>query len=333
MKTSLERIRQGASILVAVALVSVVGYRLLTGSPWLESIYWFVITVSSVGYTEESNIAPSVQAFSIGVIVFGMCAAAYTIGGFLQMVTEGEIDRALGIRRLTRDIRRLSDHVIICGFGRIGQFLAADLASQHTPFLVIDRETDLTLEAQGLGYLCIHGDATDEEILLAAGVERAKCLVSGLPNDAENVFITLTARNLNSSLQIIARGEQPNSEKKLRQAGADRVVMTAIIGAKNIGRMIMRPHTADLLDLVSDRHHLDAEVDEIRIPENCSLVGKTVADAETHRKHQLLVIAARRSGGQMVFNPGANHRFEPNDTIIVMGGTENIARFRSNYGI
>ena len=294
-------------------------------------MYWFIITVSSVGYTEESNISASVQVFSIGVIIIGMSAAAYTIGGFLQMMTEGEIDRALGIRRLTRDIRRLSDHVIVCGYGRIGQILAADLAQQNMPFLIIDTSTDLTIDAQSLGYLVLHGDATEEDVLLAAGVERAKCLVSGLPSDADNVYIALTTRNLNPKIQIISRGEQPNSEKKLRQAGADRVVMTAVIGAKNIGRMILRPHTADLFEQVADHHMLDAEIDEVHISEASPLVGMTVDEAAVHREFRLLVIAARRSGGDMVFNPDAEHRFERADTLIVMGRADDIAGFRAKY--
>ena len=331
MRTPLNRIRRGASVLAGVAITSIVGYHLLTGRPWIDAIYWFIITVSSVGYTEESGVSAEVQLFSIGVIIIGMSAAAYTIGGFLQMMTEGEIDRALGVRKLTRDIRRLNDHVIICGYGRIGQILAADLAQHNMPFLIIDTSNDLTLDAQSLGYLVMHGDATEEDVLLSAGVERAKCLVSGVPSDADNVYIALTTRNLNPKIQIISRGEQPNSEKKLRQAGADRVVMTAVIGAKNIGRMILRPHTADLFEQVADRHILDAEIDEVHIADSSPLVGMTVAEAAPRRDHRLLVIAARRTGGEMVFNPDAEHRFEGADTIIVMGRTEDITGFRTKY--
>ena len=191
-----------------------------------------VITIATVGFAERTAISPTLQVYYIVVIILGVAALGYTLGGFVQMVTEGEIQRAIGQRRTSREIASLSGHVILCGYGRMGEILATELARQDVPLVVIDRVPELIVEAQQEGHLVVTGDATEEEVLLAAGVNRAKSLVTALANDAESVFIALTARNINKQLQIIARAEQESTHKKLIQAGADHVISPATIGAQ-----------------------------------------------------------------------------------------------------
>jgi len=338
MKTPLDRIREGAAFLLLVSVISVVGYRYLArdylkGPPWIESVHWFVITVSSVGYTEDSKASPALQLFTILVIMVGMSAAIYTIGGLVQMMFEGEIERALGHSRMTREIKQLKDHTIVCGFGRIGQIVANKLTHNKTPLLVIDNNPEHVTEAQNAGYLVLNGDATQEDVLISGGVERAKNLICGLPSDADNMFIALTSRNLSDTIRIISRGEQPSSEKKLQQAGADSVVLTAALGAERIARLVTRPYTAELIERVVDRDILDVELDELLISDSTPLAGHTVRDAETHRKHRLLVVAVSRPDAEPIFNPDADYVFEPGQTIIVMGRTEDIAKFRKTYKI
>ncbi|MFV2066109.1 MAG: TrkA family potassium uptake protein [Pirellulales bacterium] len=328
MITPLQRIRYGASFLGIITVVSVVGHYQLSGRSLLESIYWFVITVSSVGYTEQSRIPATLQAFSILVIVVGMSAVAYTVGGLIQLMTEGEIERALGLRRMTREIDQLGGHIIICGFGRIGQILAEEFSRSDKTFVVIDTEGERIAEARILKYLVITGNATEEETLIAAGIARASTLISGLNSDAGNVFLTLTSRNLNPDLQIIARGEQPSSEKKLIQAGANRVVLPAVIGAQRIATMVTRPHAADVIDQVTDRRILDVELEEIAAGDSESLVGKTVRDADANRRHRLLIVAVRKRDGKMIFNPEADYQIAAGDTMIVMGRPDDIRQFR-----
>ncbi len=333
MKTPLERVRLGVIVLGMIILVAVLGYRML-GYAWLESLWMVVITVSSVGYGERSETSdPAVQLFTIGVIVFGMSAAAYTLGGFVQMLTEGEIERVLGRRRKSKEIKRLNDHVIICGFGRVGHILAESLERQKRPFVVIENDSEHVTEANERGYLCIQGDATEDDVLLSAGVERARTLVTGLPNDAANVFITLTSRNLCPNLHIIARAEHQTSEKKLRQAGANKIVLPAVISARHMVRMITHPSTADLMDLVAESGYLEFELDEITVPEGNSLVGVSVRQTEARRRHGLLVVAIQQSDGNMVLNPDADHMFQAGDTIIMMGRGEDVARFREHFSV
>lgn len=331
-RTPLERIRDGAILLTVVLSAATVGYR-LAGWSWLDSIYMVVITVATVGYGEIGPMTPGLRILTMAVIVFGMTAGAYTIGGIVQMITEGEIDRALGERRLGREVAKLHGHVIICGFGRMGRILADELHRLKTPFVVIERDQPRIREANDLQYLALIGDATQEGVLEMARVQEAKTLVTALPDDDANVFITLTGRNLNRNLQIIARGEQPSTQKKLIQAGADRVVLPATIGAMRIANMLTRPSAVEFLELVAGKSTLDVEIDEMVIPDGSLLAGQTVSQAEARRKHGLLCVAIRRGAGQMIFNPDDDFKFETGDTIIVMGKPDDIGRFRGEYRV
>ncbi|MCA9239695.1 MAG: potassium channel protein, partial [Planctomycetales bacterium] len=306
----LIRIRRGLTLLAALCAVSVVGYKLLTGKSWLESIYFFVITASTVGYGEQSSVSPSVQLFTILMILCSAVVVAYTLGLIIQSLVEGQINLALGVLRMTREIEGLSNHTIICGYGRIGQTLAEDLIRRDVPFVIVDLNPDIIREANEHGCLAVTGDATDEDTLRQAGIQRAKTLVVALQGDAENVFLTLTARNLAPDLRIIARGEQPATEKKLRQAGADQVVLPAVIGARRMSALVTRPYTAEMLEHFANHERIDAGLEELTIPADCTLVGKSVRALAARQRHNLLVIGIRKADGAMLFNPDPDKPFE-----------------------
>ena len=308
------------------------GYRLF-GWTWLDSVYVVVNLLSTVGYVEVREMTPALKVFTILVIVFGVSTALYTVGGFVQMVLEGEINRAFGLRRVTKEIDRLERHVILCGFGRMGEVVAAELHCHKQPFVVVDQEQSRIDEALALGYLALHSDASEEETLLRVGIARAKTLVITLPSDAENVFITLTARNLNASLQIIVRGELRSTEKKLIQAGADRVVFPATTAALRMATMVTRPSTVELIELAAGGQHAEMTIDELTIPPDSPLVGSTVRDSHTRSRHGLLIVAIRSAAGTLAFNPGASTTFQAGDAVIAIGKVENIERFRNEYGI
>ena len=301
--TPLERIRQGAFSLALVVLLSIVGFHLLAGYGWLEAVWMVVITISTVGYSESSTQRLLVQILTIGVILFGVSSAAYTCGGLIQLVLEGEVDRVLGRRKMTKEISRLRDHVIVCGFGRMGQDLANQLRHRGIEHVVIDQDTEKTLLANEFNALAVVGDATSESILVAANLEHARALVTALPTDAENVFITLTARNLRPDIQIIAKSEQESSCRKLRQAGANKIVMPHRVGAQQMERMISRPSTADLFELFAETSHLDMELDEFLICEKNVLVGQTVGPSSLREDFNLLVVAIKDRDGNFCFNP------------------------------
>lgn len=326
MNPSLARVRRGAVFFVAVIIIAICGYRLF-GRSWLDATYMVVITVATIGYGESSTLPAGEQIFTILVVLFGLTASGYALGGLLQMLTQGEIEKAIGIRRMLRELQGLQQHVIVCGFGRMGRILCAELQRSNVAFVVIDRDPVVATEAKAAGYLNYQGDATEEDTLRAVGVERALHLVTVLPSDAENVFITLTSRNLNPAFQIIARGESPSTQKKLLQAGATRVILPAAIGGLRAASMITKPSTVELMELFVGKNVMDVEIDELRLEAPCPLVGRMVSETLVRRRHGLLVVAVKRADGRMVFNPDADFTFQAGDTIVVMGKPQDIKRF------
>ena len=334
MNGPMHRIRRGVTFLAGFLLLAVCVHFLLSGrgTTLLDSIYWFFITVSGVGYGEKSSIAPRVQIWTIIVIVVGMSGVAYVLGAILQMITEGEINRALGTRRMSREIEKLEGHVVICGFGRMGRILAESLTSEQVPLVIVETNNDLVIEGQDAGYLVVPGDATNEDVLLAAGIEKAATLVSALAQDADNVFLTLTARNLNPNLEIIARGEQPRTRRKLIQAGANRVIMPAVIGAKRISHLVTRPYASELLETVLDETKLNVDLCEVPIRGSSSLINQSISEVTALREHGMLIIGIRHADAEITFNPPSTYRFHADDTLIALGEREAIERFRIAYG-
>ena len=333
MNPSLKRLRVGLVVLSIIFLTAVCGYWMADGWTLLDAVYMVVVTLSTVGYKEAHPLTPPLQLFTIVVIIFGVSTALYIVGGLVQMMAEGEINRALGVRRVTREIERLSGHVVICGFGRMGEVLAREIHRQKRPFVVLENDPERINEAKAMNYLAMADDATEEEALVLAGVARAKVLVTTLRRDADNVFITLTARNLNPELMIIARGEFQSTEKKLIQAGANRVVLPAATGALRMAAMITRPSAVELIELMAGRQIADVEVDEFDILTESPLVGLTVRDSQARSRYGLLIVAVRQPGGELEFNPGADLVFEAHGKVIVMGRLPDVERFRSEYKV
>lgn len=334
MKPPLLHLRIGMVLLATIFIVGVAVYR-MAGWSLIESIYMVAMIVSTVGMEEVRDLSssPGLQLFTTGLIVVGVSTALYIIGAFVQMMTQGEINRALGLQRVSREIRRLGDHVILCGFGRMGEILAGQLRQRNRPLVVVENDPERIAEAMEHGYLTVNDNATEEDALESAGVRRAVTLVTTLPHDADNVFITLTARNLNPKLHIIARAESQPTEKKLVQAGANRVVMPAATGAMRMAAMITRPSMVELIELVAGRETAEVEVDELILPPECELVGRTVGESHIRSRNGLLIVAVRRGNNQLLFAPGADMRFEAGDRVLVIGRLADIERFRREYGI
>ena len=327
------RIAQGFVLLGVVFVSAVIGYRYIYGLDWLESTWFVTVSITGVGYGERSIRPPSFQLFTIFVIVFGFLATAYAFTGLAQLLLAGEIERFLGRRKMERDINKLNQHIVVCGFGRLGHSLVTDLAEETSQFLLIENDPQRLQLASAEGYLTVDGDATEEDVLRRARLDRAKSLVTTLPSDAANVFITLTARDLNPSLQIIARAELPSTERKLQQAGASKVVMPSATSARHMFRMIMRPSTAHLIDLMAERTFLDFEMDEILIGPSSDLIGVSVGESQLNFRHKLLVVAVKQEDDTMVFNPSASYSFKDRDVAIVMGKRGDIRRFRQTHSL
>lgn len=338
MKSSFKHIILGAIAFIMTIIVAVLGY-VIAGWKLLDAIYMSVITIFGVGYGEVQPVnSPALRVFTIIVIVAGYTSVVYMVGGIVQMITEGELNKTLNSRRMTREIETLKQHVIICGYGRIGQILARRLAQAKQQFVIIDNSSDRLAEAEAKGYLIISGNATDERVLYSAGIKQAKALATVLPDDAVNVFITLTSRELNPALMILARGELPSTEKKLKLAGANHVVLPASIGAERIAHMITHPAAMDFLQQDDGRNtlnellaQLDVQMDELAISEDSPLVGKTITDIEVRGKGAFIVVALCKTDGTTIIHPKPEILLEANDTVIVMGHRGDIPQFAKNY--
>jgi voltage-gated potassium channel len=319
-----RKLRGSLLYLAAVSTAAVLGYCLWFGWPLMDSIYMVVITVFGVGFGEVRPIDTAGRIFTIFVIIGGTSAIAYVIGELIRVITEGEIMKAIGELKKSRQVEGISHHAILCGYGRIGQILAHTLTEEGFPFVVVDLDDTRLALAEASGYLFVKGSATEEETLIRAGVERADVLATVLPQDTLNVFITLTARNLNRRLRIIARGEQPSTEKKLRQAGADEVVLPAAIGGLRIAHSITRPAT---MNFVSDKRgiigeelkHLGVELDELRLHRHTHLIGKTVAELQALGEGNLLVVAVQRADGTILRSGFLSEKLGEGDSVITLG--------------
>ncbi len=338
LNTAPKRIITGVGTFLSIFTLGVMGYR-LGGCGLLDSLYMVVITVFGVGYSEACPVhTPQMKLFTILLIVSGTSSAVYIVGSIIQTIAEGELKQALGARRMTIGIENLEHHAIICGYGRFGQILAKKLESNGIPFVVIDRNPDRTEAAEFHGYLVKTGNAADEEVLMSVGIDRANVLATVLPDDAVNVFITLTARELNSKLRILARGEMPSTEKKLRLAGADQVILPASISATRIADMIMHPATLDFLDQEDGRNTLnellarvDVQVDEVAISPNSPLINGTIGGLEEQGKGTFIVVALRKASGEMYIHPKRQEKLEADDILIVMGHRGDLPRVVQRY--
>ncbi len=333
MNRPLNRIQTGVLVLAAVFALSVAAYRIVAGYSWLDAVWIVAITFSTVGYGEHSAVSPAEQVLAIVVIFAGVTAFAFTSSLVLQALVDGEFRRALGARKMKRQISELDQHVIVCGYGRLGQDLAQQLQRREIPFLVIDLNENYRELAESAGVLLVHGDATSEDVLNQVGIGRARSIVCALASDADNVFVALTARNLAPGIQIIARSEHASSCKKLRQAGADRIVMPHHTGAQQMERMISRPSTADLLELFSETSNLRVELDEFRIGEATPLAGKKIGDCTGPGDYGLIVVGVRNRAGDLLFNPPAGCELGVGDSLLVMGPMSDIVRFRQHFGL
>jgi len=329
-------LRRGFLALMAVVLVGTAGYMYIGHAPFGDAIYQVVITLSTVGYTEviDSRAYPGVRYWTIMVIVFGIASVGYIVSSLVAVIAEGQLREVMGRRRVTRQIEHLSEHHIICGYGRIGALVCQSLTDQRVPYVVIETRFEATAEAGERGFLYVQGDATEEDVLLAAGIERAKGLVTALPSDADNVFITLTARQLNPSLIIVARAEQASTHKKLEMAGATRIVSPHSIGAQRITNLLIRPEVVDLIQgIAGGPGDKQLEVDQLTVPDGSPLVGQSIREADIRNRVGLIVVGIRRSDGQMLFNPDASTTIQAGDRLVIIGQENQVDQFQRIYHV
>jgi trk system potassium uptake protein TrkA/voltage-gated potassium channel len=320
----LRNLLAGLAFVLTVGTLAIAAY-MAAGWSFGDSLYMVVMTVFTVGYGEVRPVAtPALRAITIGLIALGCTGMIFLTGVLVQAITASQFQQILGVRRMNKDIDALSGHVIVCGYGRIGLMLARDLRAGGTAFVIVERSEERAADARAQGFLAMQGNATDEDCLRAAGILRARALATVLPDDAANVFITLSARSLNRGLTIIARGEAPSTENKLLQAGANRVVLPTHIGAERIAELLLFPHLAELLNegergLARDLRRIGLELEVVAAAAGSRCVGTTVAALEVAAAGAFLVVALERRDGTSLLAPAGDVVLEAGDGVAIVG--------------
>ncbi|MCA1905986.1 MAG: potassium channel protein [Desulfarculus sp.] len=302
------------------------GYMLIEGWDFHDSLFMTITTVATVGYGEVHPLSRPGEIFSMALILVGVGSVLYFLTMITQWVVEGKLRQVMGRRSLERKIRSLKDHYIICGYGRIGAQVADMLAEKNVGMVVIDTSEEATrrLEAAGIHYVL--GSATEDESLLAAGIDRARGLVATVSSDADNVYIVLTARGMRPDLFIIARATEPGSERKLKRAGADKVVSPYFIGARRIAQTVLRPSVADFIDLTFHGSDLALQMEELVVGQENELVGVSLKESGLRQKLDLIILAIKKADDRMIFNPPADTVIDRGDTLIAMGPHESMVK-------
>jgi voltage-gated potassium channel len=330
-RRAVRRIASGLVFLQLVVVYGVAGYRRM-GWGFSDAFFQVIILISGVGLGEVRPLEGSfARVHTIIVIALGISTVAYTLASFIQFLTEVELLEYFGRQRMIRQIETLSQHTIVAGYGRVGALVCDELAAAEQPFVVVELSPDRAEDIEAKGYYCVRGDATEEKVLEEAGIRRARVLISAMPHDAENVFITLTGRQIVPGLLIIARAEQPSTVNKLKHAGADHVVLPAAIGAHHIVSLVTNPAAVQFAELVTQRTSLAIEMDEMPILANQALAGRTVRDADIKRRTGVIVVAIKRADGQLIFPPSGDEVLAPGDSVVFLGRRTNLDQFRQQF--
>ena len=308
----------GFIYMTLVFIGGIIGYMWLEGWNFLNSFYMVVITLSTVGFMEVLPLSDDGRIFTSVLILGGVGGFAYLIGAFSQLLVEGRLQAILGRRRMQKTIGKFKNHIIVCGYGRIGAIVTKEIMDEGLDIVVIDNNPELILQMESAGIACIEGDATCDDILKHAGLANAKTLIAALSDEAANVYVTLIARQSNINVNIIARGNDTASISRLEFAGADRVVLPHTIGGIRMAQSVLRPTVTNFLDIAM-RGKIDLQMEELFVTDSSELVGQDLIESKIRPRFNLIIIAIRKGSGEMVFNPGPKELIEAGDTLLTVG--------------
>jgi voltage-gated potassium channel len=306
--------------ILAVIVIGTVGYTLIEGWSLLDSLYMTVTTIFTVGFGEVHPLSHAGQVFTLLLIIGGVGTILYGIGRMVEFVIGGQLTGVFRRRAVRRQVDRLNAHYIVCGYGRVGEAVARDFAMHGAPFVVVDNEADSVARAEAEGFLAVAGDATADEVLEMAGVDRAKGLVAALGSEAGNIFLTLSARVLNPKLLIVARAGSDDIVSKLLRAGADNVVTPYGLGGKRMATLMLKPLVSDYLEVVTGGGELEFRVEELELAGQCCAIGRSIEDLEVRTRTGATILAVRREAtGIFHTNPAPDTSLSTGDRIIAIG--------------
>jgi voltage-gated potassium channel len=319
-------------VLIPTLLVGVgtAGYVLIEPDYTVfDALYMTIITLSTIGYGEVHPLSPAGRTFTMLLILGGVFTLFYAAGEIVRGIVGGEVQNLLGRRRMERTLAQLENHVIVCGYGRVGKLVCEEFSRHRTPFVIIDCDANRLTDFQIAHGIALAGDATSDEVLRHAGIERARALLTVMASDADNLYTTMSARLLNKDLYIVARVEQAHSEIKLRRAGANRVVSPYLIGGHRLAAAVLRPAVVDFIELATRQGHVDLQLEETQIAAHSPLAGSTLRDSGIRSELKVIIVAVKKANGTMLFNPDPELRLEAGDVLVAIGPREQLDRLEA----
>ena len=323
----------GLATLSSWTAFGTLGYMVIEGWSFIDSLYMSVLTISTVGFGEVNPLSPAGRLFATLLIVVGLATAMFTLTRLGQVVLEGELVGGLGRRRMLKELSKLDNHFIVCGFGRAARPVAEVFAHKGIPFCVIESNPAAENDLRDVGYPYLIDNATEDEALHLTGIERASCIVTLLPSDADNLYVTVTAKALNPNVRVIARSSDDNGATKLRRAGANEVVSLYSLASHRIVQAATSPNVLKFMDHVSDGHHMEVSFIEAQVGERSDLAGSTIEDAKTLTDLNVRIVAMKRGDERMRFNPRPEEQLESGDVLVLMGHDDDLQEAEAKLGV
>ncbi|MDA8162500.1 MAG: potassium channel protein [Desulfobacteraceae bacterium] len=316
------------SLILTLVIFGTAGYIIIGGWNFLDALYMTIISITTVGYGEVRPLSPAGRIFTMVLLTMGVGLFFYAVTSLAEYAVEGRIKGLWEKRRMEKAISSLSQHFIICGYGRIGRSIADNIYKEGHPIVVIENDPATIKDANRADFLYIEGDATQDEYLIKAGIERAKGIICVLRSDADNVYITLTSRLLNPGLLIVARAGDPRAEKRMIQAGANRVVSPYEIGARRMALAVLKPTVIEFLDLALHSSVFDIFIEEVTIDAKSAIDGLSLQDAGLRQKTGVTVLAIQKLANKMILSPDPHYILKGGDAVITLGSQKGLAEFR-----
>jgi voltage-gated potassium channel len=323
---------------LAVVLLAVIvaggttGYSIIEGWPAWDAFYMTMISVTTVGYREVHPLSRSGEVFTVMIVTVGVATVLYTFSFLMAQIIEGDLQERWTARRRERMLDELSNHFIICGYGRIGQIIAREFSRQEVPFVIVERDADRMHAAIDAGHLAVEADASSEQVLKRIGIDRARGFIAAVSTDAENVYAVLTARLLRPNLFIIGRAETEDARSKLVRAGADRVLSPYQIGGLQLAQTALRPAVVDFVQLATSSDNLDLNMEQVKINAGSSLAGRSIIEANLRQRFGVVVVGIQRADGTMQFNPAPETAMGIGDFLVVLGQAKNLRELEAAAG-
>jgi voltage-gated potassium channel len=331
-----QRVVRGAFLLTATVLLGSLGFVVVEGYPPLDALYMTIITISTVGYGEVHHLSSAGQVMVMVLIVIGLGLVTYTVGAIATLLVEGQVHKLFGRRMMRRELDAIRNHYIVCGHGRMGQIVCEELAAEGKPHVIITLDEEEAEQLSTKGRLALFGDATEDEVLLRAGVTRAKALVATTSRDVDNLYITLSARELaraeNPTLYILARAAEDKAANKIRHAGADRVISPYRIGGSRLVQALLRPKVYDYMEVAMTSQGIELLVEQFVIPVESYLDGVIIRSSDLRSEYDVIIIGINDVSGNMLFNPGPDQLIHAGDTLILLGAKSQLQRLEKALG-